>query len=322
MRRLSQTARRFGVLASAAVLGAVGLAQGGAITGSAAPGDNNGDIFVGPAGVTSQPNPHLGCPANVFLYGKNLDDPGSFTIVSVPNGTNVVYGPAATIANPTQNFVPISGAIPTATLTAGGATHFKVNYVSSVGKQKHHTFFLDCAGTPPAGPATPTLTTQAAVNGDIISDTATLSGGVNPTGTITFTVYGPNDATCGGTPAFTSSPIAVDPNQDPVIVTSPSFTATTPGVYRFVVSYTSADTAANSSITSGCNDANEAVTSAGGTLPISTTPTPIPGVTPPDTHPVVVGGKTFSAPGSATPLVSLGVNNASKTGGAAPITLP
>ena len=35
--------------------------------------------------------------------------------------------------------------------------------------------------------------------GGAISDTATLSGGVNPTGTITFTLFGPNNATCTGT---------------------------------------------------------------------------------------------------------------------------
>jgi hypothetical protein len=40
--------------------------------------------------------------------------------------------------------------------------------------------------------------------GEPISDTATLSGGDNPTGTITFTVYRPDDEDCSGDPAFTS----------------------------------------------------------------------------------------------------------------------
>ncbi len=41
--------------------------------------------------------------------------------------------------------------------------------------------------------------------GGNISDTATVAGGVNPTGTMTFTAYGPNDPTCVGTPAFSST---------------------------------------------------------------------------------------------------------------------
>lgn len=48
--------------------------------------------------------------------------------------------------------------------------------------------------------AQPTLSTSASSNtlvGGPISDTATLSGGSSPTGTFTFTVYGPDDATCG-----------------------------------------------------------------------------------------------------------------------------
>ena len=41
--------------------------------------------------------------------------------------------------------------------------------------------------------------------GGTITDTATLSGGVNPTGTITFTLFGPNNPTCTGPAIFTST---------------------------------------------------------------------------------------------------------------------
>lgn len=59
--------------------------------------------------------------------------------------------------------------------------------------------------------ADPTLVAQAGRNGNTISDTATISGPAGspaPTGTVTFTVYGPNDATCSG-PAFATSTNAV-----------------------------------------------------------------------------------------------------------------
>ncbi len=55
--------------------------------------------------------------------------------------------------------------------------------------------------------ATPTITTTPSPGGPVgtsISDTATVSGGFNPTGTVTFELFPPGDTTCTGTPAFTS----------------------------------------------------------------------------------------------------------------------
>ena len=57
----------------------------------------------------------------------------------------------------------------------------------------------------PVGPITPTLTTSASQGGPSYTDTATLAGGTSPTGTITFNLFGPNDATCTGAPLFTST---------------------------------------------------------------------------------------------------------------------
>ncbi len=51
------------------------------------------------------------------------------------------------------------------------------------------------------------LTTQASPSvpvGGQITDTATLAGATNPTGVITFFLYGPDDATCAGAAIFTS----------------------------------------------------------------------------------------------------------------------
>ena len=84
--------------------------------------------------------------------------------------------------------------------------------------------------------ATPSLVTTAsptvAVGGQI-TDTATLAGGLAPVGTIVFAVYGPDNATCGGLPAF-SSPVTVAGNGD---YTSDPFTPALPGTYRWVASY-------------------------------------------------------------------------------------
>jgi len=100
-----------------------------------------------------------------------------------------------------------------------------------------------------------TTTASPAVNlGGSIFDTATIAGGFNPTGNVTFTVFGPDNATCTGTPVFTS----VKPVSGNGTYTSDSFTPTAPGVYRFVASY-SGD-ANNAATITACDDPLERVT--------------------------------------------------------------
>jgi hypothetical protein len=105
------------------------------------------------------------------------------------------------------------------------------------------------------GKTTPTITTSAtsATLGGSVSDTATLAGGQSPTGTITFRLFGPNNASCAGTPVFTST-VAVNGNGT---YPSASFKPTAVGTYRFVVSY-SGD-ANNAATSSACGAANESV---------------------------------------------------------------
>ena len=105
--------------------------------------------------------------------------------------------------------------------------------------------------------ANPTIVTQVSsasiTIGDPVSDTATLSGGSSPTGTITFNAFGPNDATCSGTAAFTNT-VTVSGNGN---YSSGSFTPTAVGTYRWIASY-SGD-GANNAATTACNDPNETV---------------------------------------------------------------
>jgi fimbrial isopeptide formation D2 family protein/uncharacterized repeat protein (TIGR01451 family) len=104
--------------------------------------------------------------------------------------------------------------------------------------------------------ASPSITTTASADiklGGALTDTAHLTGGFNPTGTITFKLYGPNDANCSGQVAFTST-VPVSGNGD---YTSASFTPTAIGIYRWIASY-SGDVN-NAPATGACNDANETV---------------------------------------------------------------
>ncbi|MBJ7347568.1 MAG: hypothetical protein JHC87_03230 [Thermoleophilaceae bacterium] len=123
--------------------------------------------------------------------------------------------------------------------------------------------------------AAPALSSDASASvetGQTISDVAHLSGGFNPTGSIDFKLYGPDDATCAN-PAIDSTSVTVSGNGDYV---APAFTTTAAGVYRWVASY-SGD-ANNDAVSGSCNDDNESVTV---TPPVVVPPEPTPPVTPP-----------------------------------------
>src|SRR2546425_2858504 len=129
--------------------------------------------------------------------------------------------------------------------------------------------------------ATPTLTTTAtptAPVGGSISDTATLAGGSGTLGgTITFTLYGPNDATCGNAAIFTNPKTVVSSGGGAGTAISDPFTPSQAGTYRWRASY-SGDTN-NAATATACNDLGETsvVTqdssppSCGSADPISTT---------------------------------------------------
>ena len=119
---------------------------------------------------------------------------------------------------------------------------------------------LGAAAPVAAAQSTPTITTQAtatATLGSPISDTATLTvaaGGPAPTGTITFSLYGPNNPTCTGTPIFVSANRPVSGN----VAVSNSFTPTTAGTYNWVAAY-SGD-ANYAPVTAPCGAPNETST--------------------------------------------------------------
>ncbi|BCJ74751.1 hypothetical protein CS0771_42950 [Catellatospora sp. IY07-71] len=105
--------------------------------------------------------------------------------------------------------------------------------------------------------ATTTLSTQASPTvpvGGTVTDTATLAGGQDPTGTITFRLYGPNDADCTGTTVFSDDVTVDNGNAD---YTSEAYTPVVAGLYRWTAVY-SGD-ANNLGATSSCNAANETV---------------------------------------------------------------
>ena len=80
---------------------------------------------------------------------------------------------------------------------------------------------------------TPTFKAAPSTAQPTSADTAVLTMGANPGGTITFNLYGPNNLTCAGTPSFTS----VRPVTGNGSYTSATVLGLPPGTYRWVASY-------------------------------------------------------------------------------------
>jgi YVTN family beta-propeller protein len=100
-----------------------------------------------------------------------------------------------------------------------------------------------------------TLNAQASppvATGGSVTDTATLVGGFDGTGSITFSAYATSD--CSGPPVFTSS----KPVSGPRAYTSDAFTPAGAGSYRWMTSY-SGDLTDNAVDPSGCADPSQAV---------------------------------------------------------------
>ena len=109
--------------------------------------------------------------------------------------------------------------------------------------------------------ANPTIATVASpgivLGVGVLTDTATVSGLANPLAgaTIDFRLYGPDDATCSGTPIFES--LGVPYTTTGGTVTSAAFNPTVAGTYRWIAGY-SGD-ANNNPIAGVCNAVNENV---------------------------------------------------------------
>jgi hypothetical protein len=117
-------------------------------------------------------------------------------------------------------------------------------------------------GCSAAGPglAATTLSTVASPSvalGGTISDSATLSGGgigaAAPTGTITFTLYAPNDPTCSSPAIFTSTA----PVNGNGTYSSTPFTSSAIGTYHWIANY--GGDLNNAPTANICNAANELV---------------------------------------------------------------
>ncbi|HEX3623159.1 MAG TPA: hypothetical protein VHT97_12665 [Acidimicrobiales bacterium] len=249
--------------------------------------------------------------------GGTITDTATLSGGVAPTGTVRfdVFGPdnATCTGAPTfTSTVPVNG---NGNYTSGAFT------TTGAGAYRWIATYSGDANNAPAGPTacadaletsagtklTPTLVTTASAGavGSSVFDTATLSNGFNPTGTITFRLF--NNETCTGTPVFSSTkPVTGNGN-----VLSDTFILPGPGVYHFVATY-SGDANNNAAGPTGCLDPNEAI--GAGRLGISLTTTASGAVTVgnPISDTATVGG-AFNPTGTVT-FTLFGPDNATCTG--------
>jgi len=99
--------------------------------------------------------------------------------------------------------------------------------------------------------------TQAAL-GSLIHDSATVTGGFGPTGTVTFALYGPGDTACSGTNLVAGLAGFDNVALSGGSATSANFMANQVGTYNWVAAY-SGD-ANNASVVSGCGTEQVTIT--------------------------------------------------------------
>ena len=159
------------------------------------------------------------------------------------------YTGSACSGTPTwTDTVPVGSESKATDVLAAGEYRFQAVYLGD----NNYSGSTSSCETLTVGKAAPTLSTVLSADQvpvlTSVTDTATLSGGVNPTGKITFYVYPAGDAACSLSPIET---FTVDVNGNSGY-TSPTFTPSSVGVYQWVAAYGGDDN--NKPASSNCGE--------------------------------------------------------------------
>jgi uncharacterized repeat protein (TIGR01451 family) len=214
--------------------------------------------------------------------GNNPTGTVTFTLYNNPNATGT---PLVTYAN----VALVSGVAtsPGYTTTATGTDYWVATYNGDSNNKSVTSVFS--AEPVTVSPATPSIITSqqpaTATVGASVADQATVSGGYNPTGTVTFTLY--NNPNGTGTPLVTYANVALVSG----VATSPGYTTTAAGTDYWVATYNG-------------NSNNNSVTSALTAEPVTVSPA-TPSITTTAGGTVVLGSGT---PLTDTAMLSGGYN--------------
>ena len=280
-------------------------------TVSGACGDANEDVTVGKAGPAISTD---ASPLTVSLVSGGLDltDTATLTGGANPTGTITFHlyadngsgGCGSELAgSPVTKSVSGAGSYisPSVHVATAGVYHWVASYGGDANNGPAAGSCGDTNENVTVGKASPGIVTDASplsqtiVSGGLdLTDTATLSSGQNPTGTITFHLFADNGSGgCGSELAGSPVTKTVSGNGP---YTSPSVHVSTVGIYHWVASY-SGD-ANNKTVSGSCGDANENVTVGKASPAISTDASPL-------TQTIVAGGldltDTATLSGGASP---------------------
>ena len=216
-----------------------------------------GNITSCPQGTTTFINTSDTGPGNqsasysrgITTFQAVVDSTGTFISFTTDSPSFAVYvkgGPAYDAYN-------YAGTTAYPAYPSDAGLHSPVNNGGNIAAISH---YLVC-GQP--AKATPSLATTPGTGGTagtvVLNDTATLSGGASPTGSITFNLYAPADTTCSGTPAYTQTiPVSGDGDYSTTNTTK----ASTPGTWNWTAAY-SGDSG-NNSVASTCGKEQVTVT--------------------------------------------------------------
>jgi hypothetical protein len=216
-----------------------------------------------------------------YSYGTlTVGQTASQTFTLLNSGGANTSALTITLTGP-STFTKIGDACTGAKLKPDTSCNVIVRYAAATSSQNDSATLTAASGKPSAtvslalkgasAKASPAIATTPSAGGTVgsttVTDTATLPGGYNPTGTITFNLYGPSTtASCSGTPAGTGK-VTVSGDGG---YTSPSVTPAQAGTYWWTASYNG--DVNNNAVSSGCGD--EPVTITPATPAISTTQQP------------------------------------------------
>ncbi len=247
--------------------------------------------------------------------GGSATDTATLASGASPTGTITfsVYGPSASAdcsgTPDATSTATVSGngqyTSDTFTPSAPGTYYWIASYGGDANNGTSSTKCGDTGETLTVNKVSPTISTQATTPvtiGGSATDTATLSGGSSPTGSITFSVYGPNSS-MNCSPLVYTSTATVNGNGQ---YSSGTFTPAAAGTYYWIASY------------GGDGNNNTAATKCGDTGETLTVPKSSPTISTQATTPVIVGGTatdtaTLSLGSSPTGTITFSVYGPSAT---------
>jgi hypothetical protein len=235
-------------------------------------GDADEQIVISPASPTiaTVASPTTGTIGVAMTVGDTATFSGynptgsvSFSLYSGINcsGTPVVTGSAAIL----DGVAIFSTGASLWTPTEVGTYTWGVSYIGDGNNNPYSA----CGGayeTVTIGMADPTLPTTPSgggLLGSVLNDSATVTGGYIPTGSITFNLYGPNNTTCAGSAIYTQT-VGLSGTS---AATSPGFHTVAVGTYEWTASY------------SGDTNNNPAYSGCGAEAVVITVPPTIPTIT-------------------------------------------